>query len=218
MDSFFGVDLSSLPWPVALLTLVVIGVSVFIFYVYLPLLDDANRLKKSEEEELRNINDTLSGLTDLIDNSLNNYDFKNYLTTEVSRLREYNENRFDGVTSVINEIIRLNHELTNLFSSFETSFKNELTEEIKDINDFNKEYFLKIVAQLNTIDQTTRELVNDLEKLDNEFKNFIRNNDNISNQSQRNIDTMKDKINNMTTQIDAIKEKISMLAMTLNRP
>jgi hypothetical protein len=208
-----GIDLASLPWPVALLVLVLIGISIFINFVYIPLVDEVNRLKKIEEEEIVGIKNIVTHFETLITNVLSEFNFDEKITGSLQTIKNENENRFEAVNSLLNEIIKVNHESNSIFTNFDNSFKDKIRTELKDMKDFNKEYFINIVSILGTTERTLQSVSSDISNLEDEFKNFI----NTLTSNQRNIEQIKEKMNMQYNQLESIKEKIQLITMNISR-
>lgn len=206
-----GLDLATLPWPVALLVLVLIGFSVFIFFVYLPLVDEVNRLQDNEEKTLKEIKSKVNGFQTFMLSTFNDYDIPGQIEKRFKELKEYNENRFDSNQSISNEILKSNHDLNESFDRFDSEFKDKVRIELKELKDFNKEYFNNIINSLNNIDRIKQDLLTEIKKLDDKMSN----NDN---QTERCLDSIREKINNFSNQFDSIKEKLNTMSTLISTP
>lgn len=204
--------LASLPWPMALLGIMIIVFIAAVLFMYLPLLDEVNRLKDNEDQLLSNIKDSVLSFESVILSSLNSCDISDKIKNEIAVLQGFNENRFDSVLSITDEIVKLNHDLNTLFEKFDNEFKEKVRIELKDVKDFNKENFINIITILHTMESTNRDLVTNLDKLSDEIDDLSRQ---VKDSCEKNTDTIKEKITNMSTQIESMKEKVSMLAMTI---
>lgn len=206
--------LNSVPWPTALLVLVVFSFGVFIFYLYLPLLDEAERLKQIETEHIVEIKQSVCNLDTVYMDSINNLDIENKITNIISSFGSTVESRFDSLVSINNEIFQLTEKINTASNEFGDVVDQQLLKEIKE---FNKGYFVSILEYLQKNQDINNKLISDIDKIEDNVKEIRRSIDNTKTESKRDMDLLKDKLNTVCNNLDSIKEKMYMLTTMTSR-
>jgi hypothetical protein len=163
-----GIDLASLPWPIALLIGILALISVFVFYVYLPLLDEVNRLKDEQNSKLDNIIEILAKLdidlhNDLI-KTISDLNLDRDILTKLDVLQNSNAHNFSEISDIIQHVLNNTTELVRDLDELVVDFKehmNKLTN-IQNKNENHYDYIKETLTRYSSQIENVKDKINNI--------------------------------------------------------